>query len=186
MVRWRTAADILAIRILLHSSVSNGGSSKLRKKISHSHRSVGLWFYCPERNVFRDSSGRWDLHLRTLLGRCSFWPRKNDNRRESSKSAVRWRASRKNVHCHKIVWYLTIAWQFFCMLKMWLLPMKKEDVPERQTYDCPLYKTSERRGVLSTTGHSTNFVIAMNLPTVKPQEHWIIRGTAMLCQLTQW
>ncbi len=51
-------------------------------------------------------------------------------------------------------------------------------------YDCPLYKTHVRAGVLSTTGISTNLVLSVQLPTKIKPSTWIMRGTAMLCQLS--
>ena len=53
---------------------------------------------------------------------------------------------------------------------------------DEEAYECPLYKTSARAGVLSTTGASTNFVVALSIPTREPPEKWVRMGIAALCQ----
>jgi dynein heavy chain, axonemal len=54
---------------------------------------------------------------------------------------------------------------------------------DRTQYPCPVYKTSVRQGTLSTTGISTNFVIAVYLPTDRHPDYWVMNGTAFLLNL---
>lgn len=64
---------------------------------------------------------------------------------------------------------------------------QKDYVPNPEEYSCPMYKTGLRRGVLSTTGQSTNYVISVEIPCSteehQPPAHWIRRAAALLCQL---
>ncbi|CAK1542459.1 unnamed protein product [Leptosia nina] len=69
--------------------------------------------------------------------------------------------------------------------EMAIIYMKPEQNHRLQQglYECPTYKTLLRAGTLSTTGHSTNYVMTIELPTHKPQAHWIKRGVALFCAL---
>jgi len=69
------------------------------------------------------------------------------------------------------------------MAVMWLVPEGNRVPPKTGRYLCPIYKTLTRAGTLSTTGHSTNYVIAVEVATDKPESFWVKRAVAMVCSL---
>jgi dynein heavy chain len=89
---------------------------------------------------------------------------------------------------------------YVLMPNIWLVAKKKDEVPlvegipahytghlkgTAHVYMCPVYRTSFRQGTLSTTGHSTNFVMFIRLPMLSEhkQKWWCKRGCALLTQL---
>lgn len=58
--------------------------------------------------------------------------------------------------------------------------LRKKDFSK---YHIPLYKTSVRAGTLSTTGHSTNYVLSIEVSTSEPPSYWILKGAALLTML---
>jgi hypothetical protein len=60
------------------------------------------------------------------------------------------------------------------------------DLDNPDVYLCPVYKTSVREGVLTTTGQSTNYILSISLPIDSRErnaEHWTLRGTAIISML---
>ena len=53
--------------------------------------------------------------------------------------------------------------------------------PDPDDYQAPLYKTSLRAGVLSTTGQSTNFILMVSIPSKDAPSLWVQRAAALLC-----
>jgi len=72
-------------------------------------------------------------------------------------------------------------------------PVKDRKPTEGGVYRLPIYKILSRLGVLATTGHSTNFVIWMEIPSNRTdiknhlgeadQKEWIMGGVAAFCSL---
>lgn len=64
-----------------------------------------------------------------------------------------------------------------------LVPQVDRVTPKSGIYNCPVYKVLSRSGTLSTTGHSTNFVMMMELPTFETEDKWIKAGVATFLSL---
>jgi dynein heavy chain, axonemal len=73
---------------------------------------------------------------------------------------------------------------FVEMPMLHLLPTVDRVTPETGIYYCPVYKVLSRTGTLSTTGHSTNYVIMMEMNSGDvPQRKWIKAGVAAFLAL---
>ncbi|KAF0719522.1 Aste57867_966 [Aphanomyces stellatus] len=59
------------------------------------------------------------------------------------------------------------------------------DPPKGEYYDCPVYKTTARRGSMSTTGISTNYIISVHVPCEFSSAYWVLNGTALICNLNE-
>ena len=65
---------------------------------------------------------------------------------------------------------------------IWLKPSVQGYVLPYVHYNCPIYRTANRAGVISTTGHSSNFLLNIELNCTINENHWVQRGTALLTQ----
>lgn len=64
-----------------------------------------------------------------------------------------------------------------------LIPQADRQIPKKGIYNCPVYKVVSRRGTLSTTGHSTNFVMFFEMPTKEVEDNWVRAGVAAFLAL---
>lgn len=74
------------------------------------------------------------------------------------------------------------------MSPMWLKPLDLADDTNdpKKTYNAPIYKCSDRKGVLSTSGHSSNFIMWVSIPHsctgLHSENFWTKRGVALVSQ----
>ncbi len=74
-----------------------------------------------------------------------------------------------------------------------LVPHQFREVTTAGVYRCPVYKILSRWGVLATTGHSSNYVMMLEIPTNRPDIKnndgiadcgvWVRAGVAAFTQL---
>jgi len=73
--------------------------------------------------------------------------------------------------------------ELFTELPTFLFMPVRNRVPTPSDYRCPCYKVLSRKGTLLTTGHSTNFVLYLEMPTDQEVSKWIKAGVASFLAL---
>nr|XP_024216642.1 dynein heavy chain 7, axonemal-like [Halyomorpha halys] len=68
---------------------------------------------------------------------------------------------------------------------LWVKPCFKNKLKVENKYTCPLYRTTERKGKITSAGLSTNYILPILLDTHLDPSHWVTRGVALVCQLDE-
>jgi dynein heavy chain len=76
---------------------------------------------------------------------------------------------------------------------LWCKPVRNYVKPTTGVYRLPVYKILSRWGILATTGHSSNFIMWIEMPSNRgdylndggfaDQKEWIKAGVAAFCSL---
>jgi dynein heavy chain len=79
-----------------------------------------------------------------------------------------------------------VLWDEFPVTLIKPTEVNKDATELDKVYQCPIYKCSDRKGVLSTSGHSSNFIMYMAIPHsctgYHSEDFWTKRGVALISQ----
>jgi len=79
-----------------------------------------------------------------------------------------------------------VLWSEMAPMTLNPLEISDDDTDPEKVYQAPIYKTSDRKGVLSTSGHSSNFIMYVAIPHscngVHSEAFWTRRGVALITQ----
>ena len=74
--------------------------------------------------------------------------------------------------------------ELYAQLPVVLLSAKATSEEDKTgIYNCPVYRTTCRKGVMNTSGQSSNYVFSADLPCSKTERHWVRRRAALF---TSW
>ena len=173
---------------LLPTVVLDGLPPKLRAQVHDPHRHVDVRIRGPDQvrspciGKFRDEAGRWRAREGDVPRRGALGLRYHGAGGEHAGSPVRCHFVSVCVRPVVLLNRADVAWlRFTPAPTIWLLPCVEDEAEHPPHYDCPLYKTPARWGTLSTTGHSTNFVMTVKVRAYREAASAHSHRSAHLC-----